>query len=73
VAETWQVHVDRALCAGTGMCAGIAPAHFRLVDGRSAPLRASTAADERVLDAAMSCPMEAISIRDTATGQALAP
>jgi ferredoxin len=73
VNDVWRVDVDRSLCAGTGLCAGTAPAHFRLVDGVSAPLQSSTAAEDQVLDAAMSCPMEAISIRDTATGQALAP
>ena len=71
--EVWHVEVDRSLCAGTGICAGTAPAHFRLVDGKSVPLQPSADTDEALLDAAMSCPMEAIAIRDAATGRELAP
>jgi ferredoxin len=52
-------------CAGSGMCAGIAPRHFRTDDGdRFQPVTAEMEPDDSVLDAAASCPMEAIRITD---------
>jgi ferredoxin len=71
VGDVWHVEVDRSLCAGTGICAGTAPQHFRVVDGVSVPLQPSTGAADQVLDAAYSCPMEAITVRDAATGEAV--
>ncbi|MGM1057796.1 ferredoxin [Saccharothrix sp. Mg75] len=68
----WTVGVDRDACIGTGMCTSTAPGHFRLVDGLSAPISESVGADDAVLDAADSCPMEAILVRDS-TGSVLAP
>jgi ferredoxin len=51
------------------MCVGIAPRHFRLDhDDRSHPVRAEIEPDQAVLDAAESCPMEAIAITDAQTG-----
>ncbi|GIF66388.1 hypothetical protein Ais01nite_44230 [Asanoa ishikariensis] len=64
----WKVEVSPA-CIGTGVCAGTAPRHFALgPDGRSRPLAASVDADEAVLGAAASCPMEAIAVTDADTG-----
>ena len=69
----WRVHVDSA-CIGSGSCVGIAPAHFELGDdARSHPLVAETEPDETVLDAVASCPVEAIMIVDTETGEAVEP
>ena len=63
----WRVTVSEA-CVGSGMCVGIARRHFRLdAENRSHPLNAETEPDEGVLDAATSCPMEAISITDLET------
>jgi ferredoxin len=63
----WRVTVNDA-CVGSGMCIGIAPRHFRLdADDRSHPVNAETEPDDSVLDAATSCPMEAISITDLET------
>jgi ferredoxin len=60
----WRVTVDDD-CAGSGMCAGIAPRHFRTDDGdRFQPVTAEMEPDDSVLDAAASCPMEAIRITD---------
>ncbi|SHF43918.1 ferredoxin [Streptoalloteichus hindustanus] len=71
--QRWSVEVDREACIGSGMCAGSAPAFFELVDGRSRPLRAEVDADDEVLGVAESCPVEAILVRDVATGAQLAP
>lgn len=67
----WTLEVDRNACLGTGMCTSIAPDHFRL-DGTASPVEPSVEPDDAVLDAAESCPMEAILVRD-ADGAVLAP
>ncbi|MDG4823259.1 ferredoxin [Asanoa sp. WMMD1127] len=64
----WNVEVSPE-CIGSGVCAGTAPRHFTLgPDGRSRPLATPTAPDEAILDAAVSCPMEAIAVTDSDTG-----
>jgi ferredoxin len=70
--ECWRVTVDRDACLGSGMCAGTAPDHFRLDDGRSRPIEEVISPDDIVLDAAETCPAEAIRIYDDA-GRQLAP
>ncbi|RFS84427.1 ferredoxin [Actinomadura spongiicola] len=68
----WRVEVDASACIGSGMCAGIAPDHFRL-DGRiSRPMR-SHVDDDLVLEASENCPVEAILVHDERTGTVLAP
>ncbi|MDG9704721.1 ferredoxin [Streptomyces sp. DH37] len=73
VEEMWRIEVDRSACAGTGLCVGAAPEHMRLDGGRARPVARDTAPDQRVADAAETCPMEAIRVRDAATGEVLAP
>ncbi|NUT53774.1 MAG: ferredoxin [Saccharothrix sp.] len=68
----WTVGVDRGSCLGTGMCTSIAPDHFRLDGGTSTPVDAEIEPDDAVIDAAESCPMEAILVR-SADGTVLAP
>jgi ferredoxin len=64
----WRVTVNDE-CIGSGVCAGTAPRHFALgEDGKSHPLASPVAADDAVLDAAASCPMEAIAVVDADTG-----
>ncbi|GIG61054.1 hypothetical protein Lfu02_54260 [Longispora fulva] len=64
----WQVSVDKTRCIGSGMCAGSVPELFELDGGLSRPVLETIDPDERVLDAAVSCPVEAILLVDTATG-----
>jgi ferredoxin len=67
----WRITVDHT-CIGSGSCAGIAPDRFELddVEGRAHPVNPDVAPDdEAVLDAMASCPMEAISVVDLATGK----
>ncbi|QIS04683.1 ferredoxin [Nocardia brasiliensis] len=71
--QKWQIEVDREQCLGSGMCVGMAPEHFTLVDGRSRPIAEIVAPDEFVVDAAESCPIEAIRVRDADTGAIIAP
>ena len=70
---TWLVTVGEQ-CIAAGSCLGIAPEHFVLGDdGRSHPARGLIEADATVLDAVISCPMEAISVHDAATGEPVEP
>ncbi|MDX2847823.1 MULTISPECIES: ferredoxin [Streptomycetaceae] len=70
---TWQIEVDRNTCIGTGSCAGIAPEHFELRDRKSCPRHPTAEPDELLVDAAESCPVEAITIRDATSGELIAP
>ncbi|WP_422753611.1 ferredoxin [Micromonospora sp. WMMD708] len=70
----WRVHVDPTRCIGAGICASYAPAHFVLVDGGlSRPVAERIDPADAVLDAAESCPMEAIVVSDAADGSRVAP
>ena len=69
----WRLSVDRELCIGTGVCAGTAPTYFDLEAGTSRPKIELTPPDQELLDVARSCPMEAITVVETATGTVLAP
>jgi ferredoxin len=72
-AERWRVRVGPE-CIGSGACASLAPRHFALgPDHRSHPLAEVVDPDEAVLDAAASCPMEAIRLADADTGTAVEP
>ena len=67
---TWRVTVDSGLCIGSGMCVGTAPKRFRFDSNqRSAPVDAVIEPDDAVRDAAMSCPVEAITLTDTDTDE----
>lgn len=70
--EYWRVTVDRNACLGSGLCAGTAPEYFRLDDGRSRPIKELIDPDDIVVDAADTCPAEAIVVHDAA-GRQLAP
>jgi ferredoxin len=73
VGTHYRVKVDRSVCQGSGLCAGIAPSYFAL-DGthRSAPLVEIVQADDVLLDVAQCCPTEAITIVDDSTGEVVA-
>jgi ferredoxin len=70
VTSRYRITVDRSVCQGTGLCAGVASAFFAL-DGtqRSTPLREVVDADDAVLDAAECCPTEAITVVDAETNE----
>lgn len=67
----WRVEVGDH-CVGSGMCAGTAPEYFRLHGPRSHPEHERVAPDQKLIDVAESCPVEAIRIR-TQDGVVLAP
>lgn len=64
---TWKAEIDGGRCMASGMCAGIAPDLFALGAEHAEPLSDEVPEEERVLDAADSCPAQAITIRDGAT------
>jgi ferredoxin len=68
----WKIAVNRDICLGSGLCAGTAPRHFRLDDGRSRAIQEDIEPDDIVLDVADTCPAEAITVYDAA-GRRLAP
>ncbi|MFF2811729.1 ferredoxin [Streptomyces sp. NPDC058000] len=74
MAERWRVAVDRRVCIGSGLCAGIAPERFRLDAARqSHPVEPETEAADGVLAAAEGCPVEAITITAAEGGEAVFP
>lgn len=67
----WHIEINED-CIGSGVCAGTAPGYFTLApDGYARPSAETVEPDETVLDAAASCPMEAIVVTDQATGAAV--
>ncbi|MGD2100597.1 MAG: ferredoxin [Acidimicrobiia bacterium] len=68
------VTVDHDLCVGSTMCTQFAEGVFDLNDeGQSVVTDPAGASREAIVDAASQCPMEAITVVDTATGERLFP
>lgn len=60
-----RVRVDRERCAGMAYCIGVAPDVFELdEEGKAVVLDASSVDDETLLEAAKSCPLDAIILED---------
>lgn len=67
------VEVDEGRCIGVGYCADCAPAVFRMNSHRVAEVVDSNGADEAtILEAAMSCPVDAIFV-ETEDGKQIWP
>jgi ferredoxin len=61
----YKIRIDRGLCTGYAECVGLAPEVFRLgEDNVSMVVDPEGAADERSLDAARACPVDAITLVD---------
>ncbi|CAL9430969.1 ferredoxin [Streptomyces sp. enrichment culture] len=72
--DRWHVEVDRSLCIGSAQCVHRVAEGFRLDAARqSRPVEPETDADERVLEAAENCPVEAIVITLVGSGEAVFP
>jgi ferredoxin len=69
----WRLAVEADTCIGSGICAGIAPSLFTLADGVSVPVAGPIAPEPAAIDAAESCPVEAIAVRDAGDGHLIAP
>lgn len=70
----WTVEVDAGVCIGAAPCTAMAPQTFALNDdGKAAILATADAEDqETILNAARSCPVAAIRIKDQ-TGKQIFP
>jgi ferredoxin len=70
----WKLTVDRFVCIGSGLCTGTAPRHFQLgSDRRSSPVFSPIDPDQEALDAAISCPVEAITVIESGSERTLFP
>jgi ferredoxin len=70
----WKLAVDRFVCIGSGLCAGTAPRYFQLgLDRRSHPVFSLIDPDNEVLDVAISCPVEAITVIESGSERVLFP
>ena len=68
-----KVKIDRDMCTGIGNCVAVAPTVFKLDDqNKAVVLDAASVAKEKILEAAESCPMEAIIVEDD-NGEQLYP
>ena len=74
MSETWKIIVDRRVCASTGLCAAAAPAQFELDQSGQSHAKAEIfPASQELMDIAESCPVEAITVINTDTGEPLFP
>lgn len=72
--DRWHVEVDRSLCIGSAQCVNHAPRSFRLDPARqSRPVTPDMDAAELVLEAAETCPVEAITITLLGGGETVFP
>ncbi|MER0447919.1 ferredoxin [Streptomyces sp. Edi4] len=72
--DEWRLDIESRRCIGSGVCASTAPDHFAIDSTHhSRPTAAHVTPDDRVLDAAFTCPVEAISVVERRTGLTLFP
>lgn len=69
----YTVSIDKDLCIGAGTCIAIAPADFQLVDQKAVFLEGGETSEETMLMAAQSCPVKAVIIKNTETGEQVWP
>jgi ferredoxin len=62
--------IDESSCIAQGDCVDLVPEVFRL-DDRATVI--GTGPDERILEAAKECPVEAIIVVDSGTGEQIYP
>ncbi len=73
-ADNLEIIVDRDECIGDGACVSDAPETFEMDDEDKAIVKSPVSDDkETILEAARNCPVDAIIIKDKATGEQLYP
>jgi ferredoxin len=65
----YRIEVDRQLCSGFGSCVELAPKAFELDRSGVVLMLSSETDDGAVLEAAGSCPMGAITVFDSESGE----
>ena len=74
MAKNLRVWVDHKVCVGNAMCESIAPQVFELnADRQSEAVNPAGDTEEKILEAAESCPVSAIFVEDADTGERLFP
>ena len=69
-----KITIDRDECIGDGLCVNEAPETFEMDDDSKAiTLEGSTESRDTIIEAARSCPVDAIKIVDADSGEQLAP
>lgn len=69
----WDVVVDKDTCIGCQTCAEAAPNSYKMRDDDLAEFIGLGDSDEAIMEAAQSCPVDAIRVTDKSTGQQLWP
>jgi len=68
-----KIEINREICIGCGTCASIAPETFEIDDEGKSTVKNPKGNDEAtILDAAKSCPVGAITVKDD-SGQVIWP
>ncbi len=69
-----KITIDRDECIGDGLCANEAPETFEMDDdSKAVVLEGSSDTRDAIIEAGKSCPVDAIRIVDTETGEQLCP
>ncbi len=69
-----KVWVDKKLCIGSGACVEVAPEVFELDERQKAFVKDPNGADnDTIIEAARSCPTDAIFVVDEETGEQIWP
>ncbi len=72
--EKLKITIDRDECIGDSLCCNEAPETFEMDDeDKAVVLETSTDDRDTILEAARSCPVDAITIEDKSTGEKLCP
>jgi ferredoxin len=72
--DKFEIHIDREECIGDGACVNEAPETFELDDeSKAVLLENSTDDEESIIEAAKSCPLDIIVIKDKQTGKQIYP
>ncbi len=73
-ADKLKITVDRDTCIGDGLCCDDAPGTFEMDDEQKATVKNPVTDDkDTIIQAASSCPVDAIKVEDAATGKVLYP
>ena len=73
-ASKLKITVDRDTCIGDGLCCDDAPETFEMDDEQKATVKCPVGDDrDTIIEAAGNCPVDAIRVEDTETGEVLYP